>query len=120
MSGRRSAGEPVVWLLFSGGGMAAGLAMPALMLLLGVVIPLGLLSAPDHSKLLAVLAFPLVRLALLALLALSLFHWAHRFRYTLQEGLQLRRISTLIAVLCYGGAVVGSAIAAYVLLAPHA
>jgi fumarate reductase subunit D len=115
MNSRRSIGEPVAWLLFSAGGMAAALAMPILILLFGVVFPLGLVSAPNYAELHAVLAFPLVRLVLLALFVLSLFHWAHRFRYTMQEGLQLRRISSLIAVLCYGGAIVGSGIAAYVL-----
>jgi len=36
-----------------------------------------------------------------------LVHSAHRFRYTLYDGLQLKRRRT-IAVLCYGAAIVGS------------
>jgi fumarate reductase subunit D len=45
-----------------------------------------------------------------------LFHWAHRFRYTLHDGLQLARLETPIAVLCYGGAIVGSLAALIIVL----
>jgi fumarate reductase subunit D len=51
-------------------------------------------------------------------LELALFHWAHRFRYTLYDGLQLKGHSELIGLLCYGGGVVGSTIAAGFLLGP--
>ena len=44
---------------------------------------------------------PLVRLALFGLIMLSLFHWAHRFRYTLYDGLQLIQLTERINV---GGA----------------
>ncbi|HEY3263323.1 MAG TPA: fumarate reductase subunit FrdD [Pseudonocardiaceae bacterium] len=116
MHRRRSTAEPVAWLLFSSGGMVSALLLPVLLLLFGVLFPLGLVSPPDHGHLLAVLSHPITRLVLFGLLVLSLFHWAHRFRYTLFEGLQLRRLDTLITTLCYGGAIVGSVIAARVLL----
>jgi fumarate reductase subunit D len=45
---------------------------------------------------------------------LSLFHWAHRFRYTLYDGLQIKHLNELINLFCYGGALVTSAAAAYV------
>jgi succinate dehydrogenase subunit D len=113
----RGTPEPFVWLLFSGGGMVAALVLPALLILLGVVVPLGLLGAPDHAHLLAVLRFPLTRLALLAIFFLSLVHAAHRFRYTLQDGLKLGRFDRAIATVCYGAALLGSAGAAYLLFA---
>jgi fumarate reductase subunit D len=47
---------------------------------------------------------------------LSLFHGAHRFRYTLYDGLQIKHLNEVINVLCYGGAIAGSVWAAYVLL----
>ena len=75
--------EPILWLLFSAGGMLAALLMPVLLLLFGLAFPLGWLDAPDHEHLLAVLSNPITRLALLGLCVLALFHWAHRFRYTL-------------------------------------
>jgi fumarate reductase subunit D len=115
MHRRRSTAEPIAWLLFSSGGMVSALLLPVLMLLFGVLFPLGLVSPPEHAHLLAVLTHPIIRLVLFALMVLSLFHWAHRFRYTLFEGLQLRRLSTLITTLCYGGAIVGTAIAGWLL-----
>jgi fumarate reductase subunit D len=45
---------------------------------------------------------------------LMLVHSAHRFQYTLYDGLQIKKKRT-VAVLCYGGAVVGSVAAVAVL-----
>jgi fumarate reductase subunit D len=44
-----------------------------------------------------------------------MFHAAHRFRYTLYDGLQIKHLNAPVAVLCYGGAIVGTAAAAYLL-----
>ncbi|TCC31170.1 fumarate reductase subunit FrdD [Kribbella sindirgiensis] len=111
----RRSPEPFLWMLFSSGGMVAALMVPILLFLFGIAIPLDLWS-PSHDHLLAVLRNPLTRLVLFGLCALALFHWAHRFRYTLYDGLQLKRYAVPIVVLCYGGAVVGSVIAAGLLL----
>ena len=46
---------------------------------------------------------------------MSLFHAAHRFRYTLYDGLQIKHLNEIIALLCYGSAVVGSVASAYLL-----
>ena len=102
--------------MFSGGGVAAALALPVLLFLFGVALPLGWISPPDHGHLLAVLRNPLTRLGLLGVSALALVHGAHRFRYTLHDGLQLQRYDVAIAAICYSGALVGSAFAAYLLL----
>jgi fumarate reductase subunit D len=108
--------EPFLWLLFSGGGVVAALLIPVLLLLFGVVFPLGLVAAPDHAHLLAVLTHPVTRVVLLGLCVLALFHWAHRFRYTLYDGLQLKRLDALISVACYGAALLGSLVSAYLIL----
>ena len=50
-----------------------------------------------------------------ALVSLSMFHWAHRFRFTLYDGLQLYHLAPLIAVICYGGATAVTLAAALVL-----
>jgi fumarate reductase subunit D len=113
---RKGTVEPFVWLMFSGGGVAAALVLPVLLFLFGVALPLGWISAPDHGHLLAVLRHPLARLGLLGVFALALVHGAHRFRYTLDDGLQLQRFDGLIAAVCYGGALVGAGAAAYLLL----
>ena len=108
--------DPAAWLLFSAGGMAAALLIPILLVLFGVAIPLGWVAAPDQSHLLSVLHHPVTLLVLFGLCVLALFHWAHRFRFALYHGLRLERAGGVIVVLCYGGAVVGSVVAAYVLI----
>jgi fumarate reductase subunit D len=105
--------EPFLWLLFSAGGVLAALLLPILLLLFGLAFPLGWLAPPGHEHLLAVLRHPLTRGVVFLLCMLSLFHWAHRFRYTLYDGLQIKHLNELINVFCYGGAVVGSVVAGY-------
>jgi fumarate reductase subunit D len=100
--------EPILWLLFSGGGVLAAVFLPILVLLFGLAFPLGWVTPPDHAHLLGVASHPLTLLFLFVLFVLLLSHWAHRFRYTLYDGLQLKRLRAPIAVLCYGGAVLGS------------
>jgi len=107
--------EPFVWLLFSGGGVAAALVLPVLLLLFGLALPLGWIWAPEYGHLLGVLRNPLTRLGLVAVCTLALVHWAHRFRYTLLDGLQLHRYDRAIVTACYGGALAGSVMAAYLL-----
>jgi succinate dehydrogenase subunit D len=112
--GKRS-NEPILWLLFSAGGVLSALLAPALLLILGLAFPLGWVTPPDHATMLALLRNPLTRLAPFLLCSLSLFHWAHRFRYTLYDGLQIKHLNELINVFCYGGAVLGTVVAAYLL-----
>ena len=107
--------EPLLWMLFSAGGVMSAMLMPSLVLLLGVAIPLGWIAAPGHDRMRAVLGNPLVALGLFGLCVLSLSHWAHRFRHTLYDGLQIKHLNEVIAVLCYGTAIVGSVAAAYLL-----
>ena len=107
--------EPLLWLLFSAGGVLAALVIPIVLFLFGLAFPLGWITPPDHEHLLAVLRHPLTRVGVFSLAMLSLFHWAHRFRYTLYDGLQIKHLNELISVLCYGGATVGSIGAGYVL-----
>jgi fumarate reductase subunit D len=75
-----------------------------------------LVDAPDHAHLLAVVRNPLTKLVLLGVCVLALFHFAHRIRFTIEHGLQLGRFDRVIAWCCYGAAVLGSTVAAWVLL----
>ncbi|SFK78217.1 fumarate reductase subunit FrdD [Geodermatophilus ruber] len=100
--------EPLVWLMFSAGGVLAAVLLPSLVLLFGLAFPLGWLTPPDHEHLLAVAGHPLTLVVLLGAFVLLLVHSAHRFRYTLYDGLQVKKKRT-VAVLCYGTATVGSA-----------
>jgi len=106
---------PFLWLLFSAGGTVAALLFPVHLFLTGLAFPLGWLEAPRYESLYGLLRHPLTRLYLFVLISLPLFHWAHRFRYTLYDGLQLKHLTELIAVLCYGTALAGTAMSAYTL-----
>ncbi|MEV0612966.1 fumarate reductase subunit FrdD [Nonomuraea sp. NPDC050404] len=110
MKTRRSP-EPYLWLMFSGGGVVAALVLPVLVLLFGVLMPLGILDWPDAAHLRGLLDNVLVRLALLAVVVLCLFHAAHRIRHTSEELLGIARFDLLIALLCYGGAIAGGVVA---------
>ena len=79
MANKRSV-EPLPWLLFSAGGVASAHVLPMLVFLFGVAFPLGWISPPTYDELIGVLGNPLTQIALFFVLALSLFHWAHRFR----------------------------------------
>jgi fumarate reductase subunit D len=113
----RTTPEPFVWLMFSAGGVVAALVLPVLLVLFGLAIPLGWVDAPSHAHMLTVLRNPLTKLALIGICALALVHAAHRLRFTVEHGLQLRRYDGIIATVCYGGALVGTVAAAYLLLA---
>lgn len=107
--------EPVLWLLFSAGGVASAMFLPVVVLLFALAIPLGWIPAPDHAALLRLVGHPLTALVLLGVFVLSLFHWAQRFRYTLSDGLKLKHHRRTINAAVYVLAVLGSAAAAIAL-----
>ncbi len=111
----RRSREPIIWALFGGGGMASALFLPVLILVLFVAVPLGWVEGAAFADLQALVRHPLTRLSLLILVSLCWFHWAHRFRYTLYDGLQLSHLNHLIAVLTYGIATAGTVVGAYLL-----
>ena len=113
---KRSA-EPLLWMVFSAGGVVAALVLPMLLFLFGVAFPLGWITPPSATRLVSVIGHPLTRLTLVIVCTVSLFHAAHRFRYTLYDGLQIKHLNEIIAIGCYGSAVVGSLVSVYLLVA---
>ncbi len=107
--------EPLLWALFSAGGVVAAFLIPVHLFLFGLAFPLGWFESPGYERLLTLLRHPLTRLYLFVLCSLPLFHWAHRFRYTLYDGLQIKHLNEVINVICYGGAVIGTVLAGYLL-----
>jgi len=107
----------VWWGLFAVGGMVAAILVPIHILIQGVLGPLGIVPAVSNraGTLAAALANPLVRLYLFVLVSAPLFHAAHRIRFLLID-LGLHGGRTLVAVLCYGGAILGTCVAAYILV----
>ena len=112
--GRKRSAEPLLWLLFSGGGVVAALVAPIFRLLFGLVFPLGWIDPPRYDDLHGLMSNWLTRIVLFGICTLSLFHFAHRFRYTLWDGLQLKH--GILTMACYGAALVGTVLAALLLL----
>jgi len=113
----RRSHAPVFWLLFGAGGMLSALVGPVLVVITGIAVPLGLLppDALDHAHMLALARHPLGKLALLAVVALFLFHAGHRLLHSLHDlGLHTGLGARL---LFYGGATAGSLATAGVLWA---
>ena len=109
--------EPIWWSLFSAGGMVAAMVLPVLIVITGILVPFGLAGEDPlnferiHS---AVSQKDSVKLVLFIVITLPFFHWAHRFRFTLVD-VGLKSVSTLISVLCYGGAIAGTIVAVVIL-----
>jgi fumarate reductase subunit D len=111
----RQSNEAFFWTLFSAGGVIAALLIPVHLFLFGLAFPLGWIQPPSYEHLRALVSLPVARIYLFVLCSLPLFHWAHRFRYTLYDGLQVKHLNEVIFALCYGGAVAGSMLAGYLL-----
>lgn len=111
---RQKTSEPFWWALFSVGGVVAAFLVPVHLFLYGLAIPLGWISI-SHAQMLALVGQPLVKVYLFTLIALPLYHWAHRFRFILED-LGLHGLRTPIAILSYGSAVVGTVATLWVLL----
>jgi len=112
MSAKRS-NDPFWWTLFGAGGTLSAFFIPVHVLLFGIAIPLGWVIAPDYESLLRLAQHPISRIYLFVLITFSLFHWAHRFRYTLYDGLMLKHLAIYIFTFCYGIALAGTLIAGY-------
>ena len=104
--------EPIWWSLFSAGGMVAAMIFPILIIITGILVPFGLAGDDSlnferiHT---AMSQNNYVKLIIFIVITLPLFHWAHRFRFTLVDG-GLKSVSTPIAIFCYGGAITGTII----------
>ena len=94
----------------------AAMFLPVLVFLFAFAFPLGWIEPPDYDHLSAVVGHPLTLLFLLVLFVVLLVHSAHRFRYTLYDGLQIKH-KGITALLCYGVAAVGAIAALVVLVA---
>jgi len=113
--------EPILWSLFGAGGVLSALIGPILILVTGILVPLALGMPADALSYPRVLAFAqswIGKLLILAVISLFLFHAAHRIYHGLHD-LGVHGGTGLMTA-AYGGALVGSFAAAYLLLAiPH-
>jgi succinate dehydrogenase subunit D len=107
--------EAIFWTMFSAGGVVSAFMVPVFLFVFFLAPGLRIAHAPSYENLIWLSSLPLVRLFLFIVCAMSLFHWAHRFRFTLYDGLQVKHLNELIFTFCYGGAALGTVIAAYLL-----
>jgi fumarate reductase subunit D len=106
------------WFMFSQGGVIAALLIPVHILVQGILGPLGIVRVVDrhYDTWISILGNPIVKLYLLVLISIPFFHFAHRLRYLLVD-LGVRAAKSLPAqVIFYGGAVVVTLVAVWVLL----
>jgi fumarate reductase subunit D len=106
------------WFMFAQGGGLAALIIPVHILVQGVLGPLGFVRVVDrhYDTWISILGNPIVKLYLLALIALPFFHFAHRLRYLLVDlGFPAAKHRPA-QVVFYGGAVVVTVVTIWVLL----
>jgi len=108
--------EPFWWSLFAAGGVIGAIFVPILIVITGVVLPMGLVGDEyfAYERIHAAVSYPVTRLLLFCLISLPLFHWAHRFLFTLVH-IGLHKARAVIAILCYGGAIAGTLLTALIL-----
>jgi fumarate reductase subunit D len=113
----KSSNEPILWSLFGAGGMLSALVAPVLILITGILAPSGFgmpAHALDYARVHAFAQHWPGKLILLALIALFLFHAAHRIYHSLHDfGLHP---GTGGVVGTYGAALTASALTAVLLV----
>jgi fumarate reductase subunit D len=104
--------EPAVWALFGGGMMVAALFYPALLLVLTLAAPLGVLSpeALGYERALALASHPIGRVAIAGVVALPLWAGAHHVRHVAIDFGGIAR-DGWFGSLCYALALAGSVLA---------
>ena len=111
----RHSNEAFWWSLFSAGGVMAALFVPAIIVVTGFVLPFaGEAEPPAYADVHGTLSMWIVRLALFGVVMLCFFHCAHRVRHILLD-LGFRGSPRTLSACCYGGALLGSGLAAVVL-----
>jgi fumarate reductase subunit D len=103
------------WSFFGAGGALSALFYPALLGVLFLGVPMKSLEPIPHDYLISILDPLYSRIILFGLITASSLHFAHRFRFTLYDGLQLQHMRGVVGFLCYGSAIGISVIAVYVL-----
>jgi len=96
--------KPLIWFPFAAGGMIAAFVLPVLILVTGILVPLGLIDgeALSYERMHAVASNVLVKIVLLGVLVFPLWHGAHRFRMTLQDlGVRSHGARGIVAAACY-------------------
>ncbi len=106
------------WFMFAQGGVLTALLIPVHVLVQGILGPLDLVPVVDrhYDTWVNVLGNPLVKLYILVLVFFAFLHFAHRLRYLLVD-LGVKQAKSLPAqAVFYGGALLITAVAAWIVL----
>ncbi len=82
---RRRSEEPLYWLLFGAGGVVAAILLPSLILVTGILSPLGVLDTLSYEKIHAFASSWFGGLIILAAIALPIYHAMHRIFHGLHD-----------------------------------
>lgn len=78
--------EPFLWALFGNGGTIAALVFPVVVLLFGILLPLGIYDPANlYDNLYAFYSHFLGKLIIFALLAFNLWHGCHRIYHATHD-----------------------------------
>jgi len=98
--------EALIWPLFAVGGELTALITPIMVLVTGIVVPLGMFSgALSYDRMLGVLSNPFWGLVLAVVISLSAWHALYRLYRTLFD-LGVRKAIGVFSVICIGSAIV--------------
>lgn len=112
--------EPVIWLLFGQGIMIGTMLLTAYLAVVGVAIPLGIVSADalSYERALHLASSLFGRVLLFALIALPMWKGAHHVRHLSLDMGGLSR-DVVVAPILYGLALVGNLLALIAVLRLH-
>lgn len=108
---------PIFWALFGAGGVLSALLGPALVLVTGILVPLGMMpgETASYPRILAFAQHWIGKAALFAVITLFLWHAAHRIYHGLHDvGI---RPGPVLKLAIYGSAFAGTVATVGLLLA---
>lgn len=102
--------EPLFWALFGGGGMVSVFLMPVLIVVFAFLVPFGVFGGAEgtYATMVGFLTNWFVSLVVFVVLALVLWHAAHRFFHSLHD-LKIHP-PEIVRTLVYGVALLAPAI----------
>ncbi len=117
MSHLTKTNEAFWWSLFSAGGVMAALFLPVMIFVTGFVLPfmMGEDVESQRDRMVSLVTFWPVRLALFGIIFLSSFHCAHRIRHVLMD-FGMRWAGVALMICCYSAALAGTAAAGLILV----
>jgi fumarate reductase subunit D len=116
-SAPRRSNEPVFWSLFGAGGVLTALLLPVVILITGILVPLGLVGPEvmSYARVQAFLGSFIGKAIVWGLISLTLWHTGHRIYHGLHD-LGVHSHLGLYKWLAYGGAFLGTLVTAFLVL----